>query len=167
MEQLKRLIIVRHAKAERGGYDNDYYRELTERGVNDAHNVAKDLLEWDIVPGKMVSSPATRALTTARIFAGELNFDEKNIVEIEELYFEYTSGEFVELVQETPDDVANLFIFGHNPFMYYMAKYMCNNFMGDMPTCSTVVIDYKIERWKQAQPGEGNFFLHLYPKLYK
>lgn len=164
---MKRLIIVRHAKAEQGGYDNDYERELTDNGANDAHNVAKDLLEWKIVPGKMVSSSAVRALTTARIFASELNFPESKIIEVDNLYFDYTSGEFAKLVQATSDDIMNLFIFGHNPFMYYMAKYMCGNFNGDMPTCSTVVIDYNIESWKEALPGKGNFFLHLYPKLYK
>ncbi|MBN1927911.1 MAG: histidine phosphatase family protein [Prolixibacteraceae bacterium] len=164
---MKRLVIVRHAKAEQGGYHNDFERELTERGIDDAHKVAKDLLEWEIFPDKMISSPAARALTTARIFASELNFPENKIIEIKDFYFDYTSREFAELVQQTADTTTNLFTFGHNPFMYYMAKHMCGNFNGDMPTCSTVVIDFNIESWKDAKPGKGNFFLHLYPKLFK
>jgi phosphohistidine phosphatase len=163
---MKRLVIIRHAKAEQGGYDRDFERQLTEKGKDDAHNVAADLKEWDIYPDYIISSPANRALTTARIFAEVLKYPKDKILEKKGLYFDYTTQEFLDLVHEVDDAHSTLFIFGHNPFMYFMAESLCDKFKGDMPTCSTVVINYDVSSWKNIEARQGHFFLHLYPKLY-
>jgi len=163
---MKRLIIVRHAKAEQGGFDHDFKRELSDKGKNDAHKIASDLKEWKIIPDYILSSPATRALKTARIFAEELNFPKQMIIEKKGLYFDFTTSEFVDMLHEIPDEFKNVFVFGHNPFMYFMAENMCNGFTGDMPTCSTVVIDFSVNSWKETEARKGIFFLHLYPKIY-
>jgi phosphohistidine phosphatase len=163
---MKRLIIVRHAKAEQGGFDHDFDRELSEKGKNDARKIGRDLKEWNILPDYIISSPASRALTTARIFAEELDFQKKKIIENEGLYFDFTVQDFVEMLHKIPDEYQTVFVFGHNPFMMYIAGSMCHNFHGDMPTCSTVVIDFNCESWKETEPHKGNFFLHLYPKIY-
>jgi len=163
---MKRLIIVRHAKTEQGGYSHDFKRELTEKGIADARKIASDLKDWKILPDYMISSPATRALTTARLFAKEFNYPETRIIENEGLYFDFTTQDFVDMLSVIPDNFQTVFVFGHNPFMYSMAVNMCSNFNGDMPTCSTVVIDFKIESWKDVEPRQGHLFLHLYPKIY-
>jgi phosphohistidine phosphatase len=163
---MKRLIIVRHAKAEQGGFDHDFSRELSDKGKTDAQKISGDLKEWNIFPDYILSSPANRALTTARIFAEELDFPKQKIIEKKGLYFDCTTQEFVDLIHEIPDNHDNVFVFGHNPFVYFMAENMCQSFTGDMPTCSTVVIDFKIDSWKEVEPRKGNFFLHLYPKIY-
>jgi phosphohistidine phosphatase len=163
---MKRLIIVRHAKTEQGGYDHDFKRELTEKGRDDAKIIANDLKQRNIIPDYILSSPAVRALTTARIFAGELNFHEKDIVEKKGLYFDFTTQEFVDMIHDVPDRCETLFVFGHNPFMYFVAENMSQNFNGDMPTCSTVVLEFSAASWKRVEPRKGHFLLHLYPKLY-
>jgi phosphohistidine phosphatase len=163
---MKRLIIVRHAKAEQGGFDHDFKRELSEKGKDDAHRISNDLKEWEIFPDYIISSPAIRALTTARIYAEELNFPKQKIIERKGLYFDFTTAEFVDMLHEIPNEFKNVFVFGHNPFMYFMVENMCNGFAGDMPTCSTVVIDFPVNSWKETEARKGNFFLHLYPKIY-
>lgn len=163
---MKRLIVVRHAKAEQGGYDHDFKRELTEKGKSDARKIASDLKEWKIQPDFIISSPATRALMTARLFAEELNFPKRNIIENKRLYFDFTTQEFIEMLGEISDEFSSVFVFGHNPFIYFIAENLCDNFFGDMPTCSTVAIDFNIESWKDVEARKGNFFLHLYPKIY-
>ncbi|HNW52197.1 MAG TPA: histidine phosphatase family protein [Prolixibacteraceae bacterium] len=163
---MKRLIVVRHAKTEQSGYGRDFLRELTDSGKADAWNVANDLKERNIFPDGIISSPATRALTTARIFSEVLEFPQEKIVEEKGLYFDFTTQNFVDMVQEVPDEIETLFVFGHNPFIYYAAGNMCRNFYGDMPTCSTVVIDFDISSWGKAEPRKGNLLVHLYPKLY-
>jgi len=59
---MKRLVLIRHAKTEQTGYDQDFQRELTDRGVADAHNIVSDLKKWKIIPDKINTSPAVRAL---------------------------------------------------------------------------------------------------------
>lgn len=163
---MKRLVIIRHAKTEQQNYHKDFDRELLERGINDAKNIAADLKESKIIPQKMISSPAKRAITTAGIYAHELGYPFDNIEVIEGLYFEFTTTDFIELIQKTPDNIDTLFVFGHNPFMHFMAQNMSANFDGHMPTCSTVVLDFEIDSWKAIEARKGLLFLHLYPKIY-
>ncbi|MBN2805918.1 MAG: histidine phosphatase family protein [Prolixibacteraceae bacterium] len=161
---MKRLVIIRHAKTEQQGYENDYARELLPRGVDDAHQIAASLREKGIVPNKMISSPATRAITTAQIFAEELGYPALKIKELRELYFNFTTQDFVELIRSTRNDVETLFIVGHNPFMHFVAQNLSTNYDGHMPTCSTVVLDFDIDKWKAVEARQGTLFMHLYPK---
>jgi phosphohistidine phosphatase len=163
---MKRLIIVRHAKAEQGGYDHDFMRQLSEKGRDDALSIALDLKRRNIFPDYIISSPAARALTTARIFAGELDFPEQNINEQKGLYFDFSTQDFVDMIHGVPDQCDTLFVFGHNPFIYFVAENMSHNFSGDMPTCSTVILDFNTTSWKKVEPRKGQLLLHLYPKLY-
>jgi len=162
---MKRLIIVRHAKAEQGGYDRDFHRKLSENGKDDARNIASELKKREISPDYIISSPADRALTTARIFAEVFGFSRQDILEMKGLYFDFTTLEFVEMIHDVPDRCDTLFVFGHNPFIYFVAENMSQSFNGDMPTCSTVVLDFNVTSWKKIEPRKGHLFLHLYPKL--
>lgn len=164
---MKRLAIIRHAKTEQQGYERDFDRRLIERGIEDARNIVVDLKEWNIKPDRIVSSPASRAISTARLFAEGLGFPENAIEEEEGLYFDFTTQDFIDLVRDTASNVETLFIVGHNPFMHYVAQNMCESYDGHMPTCSTVIIDFEVESWKDVEAREGLLFLHLYPKIYK
>jgi len=164
--QMKRLILVRHAKAEQGGYSNDFARELTDRGKNDARTISSDMKRREIIPDYIITSPAKRALTTARIFAEETGFDKSKIVEQKGLYFDYTTNDFIEMLNEIDDKYETVAVFGHNPFIYFMAENLCQHFGGDMPTCSTIVIDFDISSWKKVEARQGKLIIHLYPSQY-
>lgn len=64
---MKQIVIVRHAKAVPYGYEDDFNRDLTERGINDATKISSELKQRGINADIMVSSPAKRALKTAHI----------------------------------------------------------------------------------------------------
>jgi phosphohistidine phosphatase len=164
---MKRLAIIRHAKTEQEGYDRDFDRKLVERGIEDAQNIAADLKAWKTFPQAIISSPAARAIHTARIFASALGFPLDKIKEEKKLYFDFTTQQLIDLIHQTTDEVDTLFIVGHNPFMHYAAQNLCNKYDGHMPTCSTVLIDFEVDHWKEVEPREGMLFLHLYPKIYK
>lgn len=161
---MKRLAIIRHAKTEQHGYDRDYNRELLPRGIEDAQTIAAELKRNKVNPDKIISSPATRAITTARLMAEVLGYPSIKIEEKKELYFDFTTQDFVDLIQHTSDAVNTLFIVGHNPFMHYVAMNLSRNYDGHMPTCSTVVLDFDVDSWKNIEPRQGLLFLHLYPK---
>ena len=70
---MRSLTIVRHAKSswkDRGLSDRE--RPLNKRGERDAPIMAKRVAETGIRPSQIISSPAVRAWTTAKIFAREL-----------------------------------------------------------------------------------------------
>lgn len=164
---MKRLVIIRHAKTEPEGYDRDFTRRLLPRGIDDAKTIASELDAKQVIPDKIIASSATRAITTARLMAEVLGFPTENIEEKKELYFDYTTQDFVDLIQHTTNNVNTLFIVGHNPFMHFVAQNMSKNYDGHMPTCSTVVLDFDVNSWSEVEPRQGMLFLHLYPKLYK
>ncbi|MDD4107254.1 MAG: histidine phosphatase family protein, partial [Prolixibacteraceae bacterium] len=102
---MKRLVIVRHAKAVPYGYHDDILRDLQDRGKNDANIISKELNKKGIMPDAMISSPAKRALKTAKIFAGNLGFEKERIEENEDIYEGITASEFIDLVNDLPDSM--------------------------------------------------------------
>jgi phosphohistidine phosphatase len=161
---MKRVVIVRHAKSVPYGYDNDFYRDLTERGVADADKVSLRLKTLDIFPDLIISSQAVRALHTATIFAGNLNYAVDLIRQDENLYEGVTTQDFIGMLQELPETVTTVFVFGHNPTVYYLAYNLVKYFNSDMPTCSTVVLDFAIEKWDDVSARGAKLEVQITPK---
>src|SRR3954469_4815864 len=73
---MKQLIFVRHAKSDWGNeYLKDIDRYLTDRGYNDAYFLSEWFNKNHSVPDKIIASTATRALSTALIFARTMDFN--------------------------------------------------------------------------------------------
>lgn len=164
---MKRVIIVRHGKSVPYGYDDDFNRDLSDRGKKDAKNISSELKNLGIKADAIISSPATRAIKTARIFAENLNFERKNIREEEDIYDGLTTSQFLELIRELPENTNTVFFFGHNPGFHYFAGNLLKDFMGDMPTCSTVGIDFNVNYWPEIEARSGKKTFHLIPKMFK
>jgi phosphohistidine phosphatase len=161
---MKRVIIVRHAKSVQYGYDQDFRRDLTDRGISDADAISRKLREMGIVAGRIFSSPATRAMHTASIFGANLGFQHSSIVQVEDFYDGASTQDYVGLLQQLPDEVQTVFIFGHNPSVYYLVNNLVKYFNGDMPTCSTVAIDFQVEKWAEIEARTGKLAFQLTPK---
>src|SRR5713226_1188400 len=84
---MKTLFLIRHAKS---SWDDtalpDKDRPLDDRGTRDAPKMGKRLAKRDVKPDLILSSPATRALTTAEIIAKKLDYKRKDIVVDDRLY---------------------------------------------------------------------------------
>lgn len=163
---MKRIIVVRHAKAVPYGYDDDFNRTLTERGFQDARKVSTHLLKINVRPGLMVASPATRALQTAEVFSEVLNYPAAEIVQESGLYMDFSTGEFVDYIREMDDRHETIFVFGHNPGISYYASRLSADFHGDMSTCSTVGIDFDVDTWRMIESRSGRTAFHIFPKMF-
>jgi phosphohistidine phosphatase len=161
---MKRVIIIRHAKSVPYGYDNDFERDLTERGEGDAAKISLKLHQSWITPDLVISSPATRAIHTASIFCQNLMYDLDKIRKEEILYEGLTTQGFIDMLQALPETVETVFVFGHNPTVYYLAFNLVKYFNSDMPTCSTVVIDFQVEKWTEVSARDGQLAFQLTPK---
>jgi phosphohistidine phosphatase len=164
---MKRIVIVRHAKAVPYGYDEDFTRDLTDRGVSDAQIIGRELKKMEIVPDSMISSPANRAIQTALIFAENMGFNKKQIVEIEDIYNGLTTSEFLGVIKQLPQTAETAFFFGHNPGFHYFVNNLLELFYEDMPTSSTVAIDFNVDSWKKVEARSGKKAFHLIPKMFK
>lgn len=161
---MKRVIIVRHAKSVPYGYDNDFYRDLNDRGISDAEKISSRLKEMNVTPDMVIASPATRTMHTASIFCNSLGYDSKSIREESAFYEGMTTHDFVDLVQKLPEEAQTVLFFGHNPTVYYLVYNLVKYFNADMPTCSTVALDFEVQTWKDVSARGGKLAFQLVPK---
>jgi phosphohistidine phosphatase len=164
---MKRIIIVRHAKAVPYGYEDDFNRDLQERGKNDAKRVSLECKKWGVVPDIMISSPAKRALKTARIFAETLDYEKNQIAINEDIYEGMTTGEFIDLIRSLPENAGTAFFFGHNPGFFYYVTHLLKHYHEELPTCATIGIDFSVEKWEQVSARNGDMSLRITPKMLK
>jgi len=162
---MKRVIIVRHAKAVPYGYDEDIKRELTERGKKDADRISVELAKQKITPDLFISSPANRTRQTAEIFAKNLNYPVDSIRYEKKLFTGKTPENFLKMLQDLTEEINSVIIFGHNPTVYYYMNYLLRHFVDDVPTCSTVAIDYDVSSWKDLEARNGEMGLRLIPDM--
>ncbi len=164
---MKTLFLVRHAKS--SWDDNrlsDFERPLNERGEHDAPLLAKILREKNVEPELIISSPAVRALSTAKIFAKVFHYDSKNIIEDERIY-EAGMKELATVVEEISNDYKVVMMFGHNPGIANFINLLGNKLIPDMPTCAAAGLQLEIKSWKDLERNCGELFLFDYPKKYK
>ena len=164
---MKRVVIIRHAKSVPYGYDDDFNRDLSSRGKSDASIIGSELRKRGVHPDVMISSPAKRAIKTARIFAEQLDFEQNKIIEKQDIYDGQTTSEFLEMIQDLPESASTVFIFGHNPGFYYFVGNLLVSFHGDMPTCSTVVIDFDSDFWGKVEARTGKLAFQLIPRMFR
>ncbi len=164
---MKHLVIVRHAKSVPYGYDEDFHRDLKKRGETDSVLVSKKLKELNFLPGLIISSPALRAKRTAKIFADTFGYASERIQIIEDLYEGVSTQEFVEILKELPDENKVVYVFGHNPTVYYLVNSLLDKFYDDMPTTSSVGIGFNVDSWSEVGLKSGKKLFHYTPKMFK
>jgi len=162
---MKQIVIVRHAKAVPYGYEDDFNRNLTDRGKNDANKVSNELKNRGIKPDLILSSPAKRALKTARIFADNLGIERNQIREVDEIYDGLTTSEFLDLIHSLSETVDIAFFFGHNPGFHFFVNNLLKKTVNEMPTCSTVGIGFSVESWKKTEARTGELTFRITPKM--
>ena len=163
---MKILYLIRHAKSSRDNHDvRDHERELNHRGRQDAALMAKIIRQKKIKPDLIISSPAIRAIDTAKVFAGILDYPVEKI-EADEMIYEAGLKELYEVVRNIDDDKNNVMLFGHNPGISAFGNLLSKEQISEMPTCSIVGLELNINSWKDAERHCGKIILFEYPKKY-
>jgi len=158
---MKRLILVRHAKTESIQYKKtDHERNLTNRGINDANNIANFLNEQKIIPDLILTSTANRAIQTTNILASTFSYETNKLQTIANLYEHYTSSDFIDMIIKESKDNNTIMIIGHNPCLENMAYSLLNNFNYSVPTSCVICIDFDIENWDSLEVRTGKLSLY-------
>lgn len=162
---MKQLFIIRHAKS---SWDNigqsDFDRPLNERGHHDAPMMAKRLEKAGIRPDALVSSPANRALTTAKYFAEVFDFSKKDIVIIDRLYHAPEETFYEVIAHELKDKWDTVAIFSHNPGITYFINTLGVVSLDNMPTCGVMGVKAAVDTWKDFKQAAKQLLLFDYPK---
>jgi len=164
---MKTLYLVRHAKAsweEPGVSDVD--RPLIPKGVNRTKLVVDFLLKRGTAIDLMVSSPAVRALETAKIVATGLNYPLNKIKTDRKIYDGYYDR-ILDIIYGTPNDLDSLMIFGHNPTITNLANLFLHPGIEAMPTSCIVCLSFNVDQWEEIPSNEAIREFIIFPKMLK
>jgi phosphohistidine phosphatase len=165
---MKRILLVRHAKAEDGGWHiDDFDRQLVKKGVKRTRFMAELLKDRGETAGFMVSSPAPRALGTARGFAKVMGYPVEEIREEELLYDYFTTNDILKIISETDEKHHTVSLFGHNPTLSDLACRLAPDFNTSMPKTAVLAIDFACNKWDGVKAHEGTIAYYEYPKKHK
>jgi len=152
---MKRVYLVRHAKASWDDNVHDWERPLTEAGVERAQNVAKTLkAKKKVQPDKIISSYAFRALNTAIIFAMHLNYPVTSI-EISQNIYEKKAIDMLDLIRKQDDKLNNLMLFGHDPGITELYNLLTKEIMLKLSTSAVACIEFQVNHWKDVGSSKG------------
>jgi phosphohistidine phosphatase len=157
---MKKLLLIRHAKATHENGFKDFERPLVDRGLHDAANMAARLKENGDIPQILISSPALRTLATANIFSQHLNLPQAQTnMDI------YEAGEktLVNAVNSLPADYDFIGLVGHNPGISQLLYYFAGQML-DVPTCAVMLITFDTDNWAEVSFGTGHLAYFDYPK---
>jgi len=159
---MKKLYIIRHAKSDWQNEDlEDFDRPLNDKGFKDAKRLALYLKNQNISIDIILSSPALRALSTAKILAETLEFS-KNITQNQYIY-----EPFVSAIQETltyiHDEHQVAILVGHNPGVSSLAYMLCGS-KEEMKTASLVEINFDCNSWLDINKSNASFISYTKSK---
>lgn len=163
---MKYLYLVRHAKS---SWDfpelADIDRPLNKRGKRNAPEMGLRLAARNLELDNIITSPATRAKTTANIIAEQLDFPLENIIEKDEVYHTGTSA-LIKVVASFHKDIKSVMIVGHNPGFTDLANYLKepDYYIGNVPTCGVVAIEFTVNQWTELSKHCGRMLFFDYPR---
>ncbi|MFE9898844.1 SixA phosphatase family protein [Streptomyces sp. NPDC005529] len=124
----RRLVLVRHAKAEQDG-TVDHVRPLTGPGGTEAAAAGRWLAGSGIAIDLALVSTALRTRDTWELMARELPGLPTTVYE--ERLYEASLSTTLALVNEAPDDLRTLLLVGHNPSIHALADALTGEADGD------------------------------------
>jgi phosphohistidine phosphatase len=161
---MRRLVVLRHAKAEKEPpRKGDFDRALSPRGEADAAEAGRRLAALGVVPDAIVASPARRTLETAKIVARELDFPWGDI-RVEKDAYLADAETLLRIVQESDDAAEIVLLVGHNPGVSELAQALARRFAEDLRTSAFAAIDCAADTWGRVRPGCGSLRWHEIPR---
>jgi phosphohistidine phosphatase len=148
---MKKLLLVRHAKAVHDTSYSDFERPLKPSGIKDAEFMCEKLLREGIKPQILVTSPALRTAATADIFSEFLSLPKPR--EDERIY-EASRLTMMNVISGFEDKYNFIGLVGHNPTIEDITYYLTNQ-MPQFSTCSVALIEFDFDEWGAISSGTG------------
>ncbi|MEV5440350.1 histidine phosphatase family protein [Streptomyces sp. NPDC052682] len=154
----RRIVLFRHAKADWPQVP-DHERPLAERGRQDAPAAGLKLAATGIAFDLALCSTAVRTRETWKLAVQE--FPQRPKTVYEERIYEASPGELIAVLNETPDDIQNALLVGHNPGVHGLAEILAGSAEGDarermsrrgFPAAAFAVLSFS-GPWKSLEPG--------------
>ena len=143
----------------------DHDRPLNHRGLKDAPRMGIQLAKSGFKADLIISSTALRAKHTAQLIAEKIGYEAEAIKYNRSIYDE-SVGNIISILQEIPDSVNTVMIFGHNPTQEGVLRFLTD--MGSsvtMPTGAIACLESHTSDWKSMAPNWITLKWLLIPKI--
>jgi len=128
------LTLVRHAKSSWKVADQtDHERQLSKRGITDAPDMAKRLLQRQCTPDLILCSSAVRTQQTAQIFMSILGVEDDKLRLGRQLYL-CTPETILEQLASAEEGHKHIMVIGHNPGLEQLSLLLSPLCSPQMPT---------------------------------
>ncbi|HEY5032536.1 MAG TPA: histidine phosphatase family protein [Actinomycetes bacterium] len=165
----RRLVVLRHAKADWPAGVADHDRPLGRRGVRDSAAVGRWLVEHGDAPELVWCSTARRTRQTWEHLGGEL--PEGVDVHFEDDVYDAGVDDLLAVIRRTPKKTARVLLVGHNPGVQDLVLTLADRASGDaralaetkFPTSGLAVLDIDGE-WADVHRGGANLSTFVVPR---
>jgi phosphohistidine phosphatase len=159
-QKMKTLLILRHAKS---GWDDpsipDHDRPLTERGKKDAQRIGQLLLEYGLVPDRIITSTAKRAHKTAGKVAKACGYAGE-VEQAKRLYLA-SPPQIIEVLREVGDEHATVLVVAHNPGLEELVRQLTGQ-PEPMPTATLAQVAVEIGSWRSLSVPSGERLVQVW-----
>lgn len=161
---MKILTLVRHAKSSWSDATlSDRKRPLNKRGKRDAPEMGRRIADHGIRPSLIISSPAQRAWTTAKIIAGAIAYPREFLQREDSLYLA-SLDDFLDVLVAQDKEFNSIMVVGHNPGMTDFANFLSPGLTNNLPTAGVVSVEIQQDHWNLYERPRTRLLVHDYPK---
>ncbi len=162
------LLLLRHGKSDWSTGVDDFDRPLKKRGVSASLKIARWLKENNLLPDYIISSPAKRALQTARIVSKCADIRKKHIDKDEHIYLASPES-LLYVLESLPEQAERILLVGHNPGLEQLLYYLLDGQIDIpddgkiMPTAALAVLEMP-DKWRKLNSGAAEMKALIRPR---
>ncbi len=157
---MKKLLLIRHAKAVHDIGFTDFERPLKQSGIADAILMAERVKGKSLTPELLVTSPSLRTLTTANLFSEQLSLPHQT----EDInIYEASLKTLLHIINHFPEDKGFIALVGHNPGISELIHYYTDNLL-DVSPGSIALITFEVDEWQHISRSLGTLAWFSSPK---
>jgi phosphohistidine phosphatase len=150
---MKKLIILRHAKAVQDDSLDDIDRYIVEKGKQDIGKIGTFFNSLRIKPEIILCSDALRARQTLELFLDAAGIETKIIYK--RTIYENNEGKIIELISNSGGDAETLMLVGHLPSVENIVNALSKNRIENFSTSTVAVLGFDIGSWKEIISCKG------------
>ncbi|MEE2522501.1 histidine phosphatase family protein [Pseudarthrobacter sp. J75] len=122
---IRRLILMRHSKADWPGGVDDHDRPLEERGHREAPLAGRWLVDHQVVPDFILCSSALRTRQTCTWVCSELG-DKAPTPKLESGLYAASALRMLTVINQVPETVTTLMVIAHLPGVQDLAMHLAS-----------------------------------------
>jgi phosphohistidine phosphatase len=163
----RELWLLRHGKSDRDISIDDFDRPLKKRGKRAAERIGDWMKQHNLIPDLVISSPAQRAIATAKVVCKAVGLSGKSIRQDKRIYaqgFEILKN----VLAECPVKSSRVLIVGHNPELEELLINLAGE--NNMPDIDKLLPTAALARlampddWANPEAGSAQLLDIIYPK---